>query len=55
VFFETTAGDQLVVVGPDSGDGIWQSPALLDAIPRDASGSGVRISVATRVGMYVTR
>jgi hypothetical protein len=51
-----------VVVDPHSGDEIWESPALLGTIARDGvhfvdvTGNGtLRISVATSLGMYLTR
>ena len=63
VFIETTEGDQIVAVDPDTGDEVWESPTLLGTIPRDGvhfvdvagNGTTLRISVATSIGMYLTR
>ncbi len=62
VLIDDIEGDQLVVVDPHSGDEIWESPALLGTIARDGvhfvdvTGNGtLRISVATSLGMYLTR
>jgi hypothetical protein len=62
VLIEKIEGDQIIVVDPDSGDEIWQSPTLLGSIARDGvhfvdvAGNGtLRISVATSRGMYLTR
>jgi hypothetical protein len=62
VFVATTEADQIVAVDPDSGDEIWESRTLLGTIARDGvhfvdvAGNGtLRISVATSLGMYLTR
>jgi outer membrane protein assembly factor BamB len=62
VFVDNIEGDQLVVVDPDTGDEIWASPPLRGTVSRDgvhfvdvAGNGALRISVATSLGMYLTR